>query len=124
MDENYEDWIQGESDDAPVMSHTLFKKKIEPFVKENTGHPMFVVLIDNLRFDQWKMLKNKLETNFRVEKEDIYYSILPTATQYSRNAIFADLCPQRLKNDFRQCGKMTKMKGVRIYMKKNFLLIF
>jgi CheY-like chemotaxis protein len=120
MDENYEDWIQGESDDAPVMSHTLFKKKIEPFVKENTGHPMFVVLIDNLRFDQWKMLKNKLETNFRIEKEDLYYSILPTATQYSRNAIFAGLMPSEIEKRFPTMWKNDDDEGGKNLHEKDF----
>ena len=120
MSKNYESWVQGESDDSPVMSHTLFKKKIEPFIKENKGQPLFVVLIDNLRFDQWKMLKNKLETNFRVEKEEIYYSILPTATQYSRNAIFAGLMPSEIEKRFPTMWKNDDDEGGKNLYEKEF----
>jgi len=120
MSENYEDWVHGEGEDAPVMSHTLFKKKIAPFIKENTGHPMFVVLIDNLRFDQWKMLKNKLESNFRIENEDIYYSILPTATQYSRNAIFAGLMPSEIEKRFPTMWKNDDDEGGKNLHEKEF----
>ena len=55
--DNYLDWVNGSSKEVPVMSHTLFSKKIAPFLKQHEGEPIFLVLIDNLRYDQWKMLK-------------------------------------------------------------------
>lgn len=120
VSENYTDWLHGETEDTPVMSHTLFKKKIAPFIKENEGDPMFVVLIDNLRFDQWKILKNKLENNFRIEDEDIYYSILPTATQYSRNAIFAGLMPSEIEKRFPKMWKNDDDEGGKNLYEKEF----
>ena len=68
-----------------MMSHQIFKKRIfDSLGKE----PVFVVLIDNLRFDQWAVLKPLISEFFNVEREEMYYSILPTATHYARNAIF------------------------------------
>jgi hypothetical protein len=60
------------------------------------GKPVFFILIDNLRFDQWKTIASELAGIYRVIEEDIYYSILPTATQYSRNAIFSGLMPSAI----------------------------
>jgi hypothetical protein len=54
-------------------------------------------VIDNLRLDQWKVLKPLIAEFFIVEKEDTFYSILPTATQYARNAMFAGLMPLEIK---------------------------
>lgn len=92
---NYAKWIKG-SDDAPLFSHDLMKEKILPFVEEQTK-PTFMVLIDNLRFDQWKAIQPILGEYFRVVEEDLYYSILPTATQYSRNALFAGMLPMDIE---------------------------
>ena len=95
---NYAKWIKG-SDDAPLFSHDLMKEKILPFVEEQTK-PTFMVLIDNLRFDQWKAIQPILGEYFRVVEEDLYYSILPTATQYSRNALFAGMLPMDIEKKF------------------------
>ena len=80
--------------DKPVLSPSLFSKKIFPNVQQ--GKPVFFILIDNLRFDQWKMIASELAGIYRVIEEDIYFSILPTATQYSRNAIFSGLMPSAI----------------------------
>ena len=61
---------------------------------------MFVILIDNLRYDQWKVLQPFIEEGFRVEKEEIYYSILPTTTQYARNALFSGLLPTEIEKKY------------------------
>ena len=92
--ENYKDWLHG-NDEAPIMSHTLFKEYVLPHLKE--GKPHFFLVIDNLRFDQWKILEPELLNYFRVEEEEMYFSILPTATQYSRNAIFSGLMPSEMQ---------------------------
>lgn len=73
------------------MSDTLLRSKV--FTKFNSDVPTIVVLLDNLRFDQWKVIEPILTQNFRLEEEDFFYSILPTSTQYSRNAIFAGMMP-------------------------------
>ena len=65
------------------MSPNLFKEKIFPLMEGNES--LFVILVDNLRYDQWKAIQPILEEFFRVEKEEIYYSILPSTTQYARN---------------------------------------
>ena len=115
---NYASWVGPKSGDGPVMSHTLFKFKVLPHLEK--GIPLFFVLIDNLRFDQWKAIQPIFSESFRILEEDSFYSILPTATQYCRNAIFAGMCPLILKNNFRCNGKMMKKKEERIFMKKFF----
>lgn len=110
ISKNYSDWIS-ESESAPVMSHTLMKEKVFPHVQK--GEPLFFVLIDNLRWDQWKSIQPMFAESFRLVEESSFYSILPTATQYSRNAIFAGMLPldiekkfpEEWKNDDEQGGK-------------------
>ena len=91
---NYLSWLDPEADDKPVLSPSLFSKKIFPHL--NQDRPVFFILIDNLRFDQWKMIASELAGIYRVIEEDIYFSILPTATQYSRNSIFSGLMPSAI----------------------------
>src|SRR5439155_13018715 len=84
---NYTSWINNRNGNVPIMSNTLFKQKVLPFVEKGT--PTFFIIIDNLRFDQWKAIQPIFAESFRILEEDTFYSILPTATQYSRNAILA-----------------------------------
>ena len=97
IEKNYLDWINGTSDETPILSHTLFSKKIAPFIDDKKT---FLIVVDNLRLDQWKVLKPIFSQYFAVEEEDSYFSILPTATQYSRNAIFAGLMPSEIRKRF------------------------
>ncbi|PCJ88724.1 MAG: two-component system response regulator [Flavobacteriales bacterium] len=98
VESNYTDWLNGNSNDSPLLSHQLFKEKV---ANEISGSkPLFMILIDNLRYDQWMMLRPIFREFFRIEKEELYYSILPTATQYSRNAIFAGLLPSEIEKMF------------------------
>ncbi|MDT8393588.1 MAG: bifunctional response regulator/alkaline phosphatase family protein [Bacteroidales bacterium] len=98
IEKNYQDWVSGQSDNRPVMSTTLLKEKVFPEVKE--GKPMFLLLFDNLRYDQWKAIQPMIEEYYRVEKDDIYYSILPSTTQYARNALFSGLMPSEIEKRF------------------------
>jgi DNA-binding response OmpR family regulator len=98
FEQNYIDWLHGNTSERPIQSHTLIKEKIFPLLEDN--RPTFVLLIDNLRFDQWKVLQPILEEYFLVEEEDIYYSILPTTTQYARNALFAGLLPTEIQKKY------------------------
>lgn len=91
---NYLSWLDPKKKDGPLLSPSLFTEKIFPQVKQ--GHSLFFILIDNLRFDQWKLISSELSGIYRILEEDIYYSILPTATQYSRNSIFAGLMPLQI----------------------------
>jgi DNA-binding response OmpR family regulator len=90
IENNYLNWLKNpDNEQTPVMSHQLMKKKILPVV-DNSAEPVFMILIDNLRYDQWRIIQPLISEYFRVQEDDLYLSILPTATQYSRNAIFAD----------------------------------
>ena len=73
-----------------MLSHQLMKRKVFP---ELGKKPVFVILIDNLRFDQWKVIEPVLTEYFNVVSEETYYSILPTTTAYARNAIFSGFAP-------------------------------
>ena len=92
---NYLDWVQGSA--HPLMSNEIFKTKIFPLLNE--GEKVFLVVLDNFRYDQWKMLEKELATDFLID-EDLYCSILPTATQYARNAIFSGLMPDQIAKMF------------------------
>lgn len=89
---NYVSWIQN-PESRPLISPDLFKKKIFP--KLDNGEKLFFVLIDNFRLDQWWAIKDMLSGDFSFD-EDMYMSILPTATQYARNAIFSGLMPLQI----------------------------
>ena len=89
---HYEDWI-AHPESRPLMSPDIFKTKIFP--RLNQGEKVFLIVIDNFRYDQWRTIGTELADAFLIE-EDIYCSILPTATQYARNAIFSGLMPDRI----------------------------
>ncbi len=95
---NYAGWVHPKTTDAPVMSNNLMKYKVLPHLQKGT--PLFFVLIDNLRYDQWKMIQPIFAESFRIQEEDTFYSILPTATQYARNAIFAGMLPIDIEKQF------------------------
>jgi CheY-like chemotaxis protein len=97
INKNYINWIQGKTD-APTMSHNLFRDKIFPALDNKVSN--FVVIIDNLRFDQWKIIQPILSESFHFLSEDTFYSILPTSTHYSRNAIFAGMMPSDIEKKF------------------------
>jgi DNA-binding response OmpR family regulator len=88
---NYTGWMSQSHGDKPLLSPDLMASRILPNTDRN--RPLFFILIDNMRFDQWKMISSELSGLYRVVEEDLYFSILPTATQYSRNAIFSGLMP-------------------------------
>ena len=60
----------------------------------------FLIIIDNFRFDQWKIIQTHIEQYFRVEQENIYYSIIPTTTQYARNALLSGMMPSNIKKTY------------------------
>ncbi len=91
---NYLSWLDPKFNKGPLLSPSLFSSKIFPHVVP--GQPLFFILIDNMRFDQWKIISAELTGLYRIMEEDIYYSILPTATQFSRNAIFAGMMPSQI----------------------------
>ena len=90
---NYEDWIK-QPDERPLMSPDIFKHCVFPRLSD--GRKVFLLVLDNFRYDQWRVLSSELADDFDID-EDLYYTILPTATQYARNAIFAGLMPLQIK---------------------------
>lgn len=95
IEQNYTTWLNDPDASKPVMSHTLLKKKVLPHL--STESPLYLLVIDNLRYDQWKVLEPTVLEYFNVEEEDSYYSILPTTTAYARNAIFSGMLPDEME---------------------------
>ncbi len=96
---NYETWVtKPDAKERPLMSPDVFKRKIFPMLDK--GEKLFLIVIDNFRLDQWRTVKPMLTEMFNVEDEDLYCSILPTATQYARNAIFSGLMPLQIARMF------------------------
>ena len=81
----------------PMLSPELFKTKVFPVLSK--GEKVFLIVLDNFRYDQWKMLEREIGDQFEID-EDVYCSILPTATQYARNAIFSGLMPVQIAKMF------------------------
>ncbi len=95
---NYMDWMTASGDaERPLMSPDIFKKKVFPLL--NSGEKVFLIVIDNFRYDQWRVIAQEAGDMFDID-EDMYMSILPTATQYARNAIFSGLMPSKIAEMF------------------------
>ncbi len=118
IEKNYLGWIK-DQDNAPVLSHQLFKKKIFPSLSDQT--PTFFILIDNLRYDQWKMINPIITEYFRIEEEETYFSILPTATQYARNAIFSGLMPLDMEKRFPEMWQNDEDEGGKNLFEEKFM---
>lgn len=93
---NYKNWINNIS--PPLLSHNIFKEKIFPIL--NKHQSTYMILIDNLRYDQWKVIEPLIIKYFNVVNDSMYTSILPTSTQYSRNSIFSGLHPSQISSKF------------------------
>lgn len=98
VEKNYLSWLE-HPEDGPLTSANLMSKKIFPTV-EKDDKPSVLLIVDNLRYDQWKVLQPKFAEYFKVKEDDCYYSILPTATSYSRNAMFAGMMPSEIQRKF------------------------
>ncbi len=98
VENNYSKWLNSKTDDKPVMSHTLLREKLFPLLNEKNN--TFLIVLDNMRYDQWKVLQPYIEEMFKVENENLYYAILPTTTQYARNALFAGLLPTEIEKKY------------------------
>ncbi len=98
--DNYLKWFGKPLGERPLMSTDIFRQKVFPLL--GNGKKVFVLVIDNLRFDQWRVLSPIIGEYFRIEEETLYYSILPTATMYARNAMFAGLLPSEIEKLYPQ----------------------
>ena len=92
VSKNYQSWIDNPSD-RPLISPDIFKKKIFPLL--SGGNQVYLIVFDNFRYDQWRVISRELADRFSFD-EELYVSILPTATQYARNAIFSGLMPKQI----------------------------
>ncbi len=119
ISKNYASWVLPKSNDRPIMSHTLLKYKVFPHLEK--GKPLFFILIDNLRFDQWKTIQPMFAESFRIQEEETFYSILPTATQYARNAIFAGMLPIDIERLFAKEWKNDDEEGGKNLFEEDFL---
>ena len=115
---NYKDWING--DDAPLFSHNIVRKKVLPLIDE--GKPTYLIIIDNLRYDQWKIIEPTIVKDFDLVRDEMYYSILPTATQYSRNSIFSGLLPSEIEKRFPDKWKNDEDEGGKNMFEEDFFI--
>jgi len=117
VERNYIDWLNGRKK-APQMVHTLFRDKIAPLVDQEKT---YVLVIDNLRYDQWQMIRPSFSRYFSVLSDDIIYSILPTTTHYARNAFFAGLMPLEISKRFPNWWVSEEQEGGKNMHEADFL---
>lgn len=114
---NYQDWIN--DIESPLLSHNLLEKKVFPLL--NSSSPVYLLLIDNLRYDQWKIIEDKILQKFKIIDDSMYMSILPTATQYSRNSIFSGLRPSEIQNLYPEKWLNDEDEGGKNMFEEDFL---
>lgn len=119
IERNYENWFEPKAN-KPIQSHTLFRELVVPeLVKKDK--PILFVVIDNLRYDQWKAMESVVTNHYKLEKEIPYYASLPTATQYARNSIFSGLTPLEMEKQFPQYWKNDVDEGGKNLHEADFL---
>tara|TARA_A100001011_G_scaffold309439_1_gene325563 strand:- start:14433 stop:15980 length:1548 start_codon:yes stop_codon:yes gene_type:complete len=106
IEKNYQSWF--EKDNHPCLSHEILKKHLFPEISDD---PLILIVIDNLRYDQWKIIEPSILSYYNKVKEVPYYSILPTSTQYARNSLFAGIMPMHIKQKFPQFWKDDHEEG-------------
>ncbi len=117
IEKNYLDWVNGD-EDAPQMIHSIIKDRVAPLIGKEK---VFFVVIDNLRYDQWKVIQPLISRYFNVEEEELVSSILPTATHYARNALFAGLMPSEIEKRFPKLWLNEEDEGGKNMHEKEFL---
>ena len=95
---NYTSWFAKNAADRPLMSPSVIGQRIIPLLEQ--GNKVMLIIIDNLRYDQWQIIQPAITEFCKIEKEELYFSILPTATQYARNSLFAGLMPLEIQKHF------------------------
>ncbi|ESU24930.1 two-component response regulator [Flavobacterium enshiense DK69] len=119
IEKNYEKWFAAE-EGRPYLSHEIFRKLVVPEIRKK-DKPILFVVIDNLRYDQWKAFESVVNNHYKLEKETSYFAILPTATQYARNAIFSGLTPLEMEKNFPQYWKNDVDEGGKNLYEAEFL---
>lgn len=101
VSKNYLDWINTrDTSKRPILSQDLLSSAVLPHVEDGKYESTFFILLDCLRYDQWKVFEPIISEYFYIEKESSYFAMLPTATQYARNAIFAGLSPLEISRRY------------------------
>ena len=119
IERNYEDWFLPKAD-KPSLSHEIFGEYVAPEIRKK-DKPILFIVIDNLRYDQWKAFESSINNYYKLEKEISYFSILPTATQYARNAIFSGLTPLEMEKKYPQYWKNDVDEGGKNQFEAEFL---
>jgi len=119
IEKNYQNWFLDNSH-KPILSHKLFRELVVPEIVKKK-QPILFVVIDNLRYDQWKAFESIVNNHYKLEKETAYYAMLPTATQYARNAIFSGLTPLEMEKKFPQYWKNDVEEGGKNLHESDFL---
>jgi CheY-like chemotaxis protein len=117
IQKNYQGWFENE--DKPILSHNLFKEVVVPQISNEQG--TLLIVIDNLRTDQLRVLEPIINNYYKIENETSYFSILPTATQYARNAIFSGLTPLEMEKQHPQYWKNDTDEGGKNLYENEFL---
>jgi CheY-like chemotaxis protein len=115
---NYEQWFENGNTNSPILSHQIFRKAIAPIIKKEKT---LLIVIDNLRYDQLRILEPIINNSYKKINELSYFSILPTATQYARNAFFSGLTPLEMEKKYPQYWKNDIDEGGKNLFEKNFL---
>lgn len=100
VSKSYTSWLQSGNNEPPLMSQTLLKERLFPLINEQKS--TFLIVIDNLRYDQWKAIEPYFRELYDVASDEVYCSILPTATQYARNSLFSGLMPSEIAKKYPQ----------------------
>ena len=119
IERNYEDWFTSKGN-KPSLSHEIFGEYVAPEIRKK-DKPILFIVIDNLRYDQWKSFEGSINNYYKLEKEISYFSILPTATQYARNAIFSGLTPLEMEKKYPQYWKNDVDEGGKNQFEAEFL---
>jgi hypothetical protein len=119
VERNYLGWIKDPENGPTAVRRSCLKRRCS--LNWMAKGPLFFILIDNLRYDQFKIINPIISEYFRLEEEDTYYSILPTATQYARNSIFSGLMPLEMETRYPRCGKTTRTKAAKTFTKTDFV---
>lgn len=117
IEDNYLDWLNG-TEDMPYMLHNMIRTRVLPKIGKEK---LAVLVIDNLRYDQWKILEPLISKSYQKEEEYVIYSILPTATHYARNAFFAGLLPSEIEKKFPQYWRYEEDEGSKNQYEKELL---
>lgn len=106
---NYAAWFTRDLGDRPLLSPDLLKHRVFPLLTKDA--PVILMVVDNLRFDQWKVMEPLILDNYVIEQDELYYSILPTSTQFARNSLFGGLMPLEISRFYPDIWKEETDEG-------------